>query len=187
MNTRPHEMSETHTMCAVSSKSSTVLLFSMQFDVEIMLRASDRVFTERLSHDAEPRHWTGEDVDQILRKILRAIGGVLRHAASLGIAASLGAGFPWGTLVVNVSGAWAMGTLTALAANGPGAWPPVLRQGLGAGLLGGYTTFSAFSLQTMALVAEGRWGAGALNVGLSVGLCVAACWAGFATAAGLTR
>jgi CrcB protein len=116
-----------------------------------------------------------------------AVGGVLRHAATLAVAAAAGPGFPWGTLLVNVTGSWAMGALTGLALSAPGAWSPTVRQGLSAGLLGGYTTFSAFSLQTVSLIAEGRWAAGGANVILSIVSCVAACWIGFATTTALAR
>lgn len=53
----------------------------MTFDVEIMLRANEHVFTERLSHDREPAAWTDQDVDAILRKVLQAIDRALNPGA----------------------------------------------------------------------------------------------------------
>jgi CrcB protein len=109
-----------------------------------------------------------------------ALGGVLRHAATLAVTAAAGSVLPWGTLAVNVSGSAAMGVVAALMTHGiPSAWPALLRHGLATGLLGGFTTFSAFSLQTVALLSEGRILAAVVNAILSVGLCVLACGVGY--------
>mgnify|MGYP001260838410 CR=1 FL=1 len=101
-----------------------------------------------------------------------ALGAVLRYAVSLAGLALFGAGFPWGTLVVNILGSLAIG---ALAAQGVGGHVRLL---LVPGLLGGFTTFSAFSLEATFL-----WDRSAplavLYVVLSVGLSLAACVAGF--------
>jgi hypothetical protein len=56
----------------------------MTFDVEIMLRGNERVFTERLTHDGQPTHWSEADVGDVLEKILRAVGRALDPAAEEG-------------------------------------------------------------------------------------------------------
>jgi CrcB protein len=92
-----------------------------------------------------------------------AVGSVLRYLLSLLAVAWLGAGFPWGTLMVNLLGSLAIGVLGGLGVQGE------LRLLLVTGLLGGFTTFSAFSLETGAL-AERSPGLAALYVAASVGL-----------------
>ncbi|HEX8297360.1 MAG TPA: CrcB family protein [Chthoniobacteraceae bacterium] len=100
-----------------------------------------------------------------------ALGGVLRFW--LGELASDKLGAPHhGTLVVNVSGSLIIG---AIAAAGP---QPFTRQLVIIGLLGGYTTFSSFSLQTLELVHAGRWATAGWNVLLSLVLSLAAVWLG---------
>jgi CrcB protein len=101
-----------------------------------------------------------------------AIGSVLRHGVSLGGLALFGAGFPWGTLAVNVLGSAAIGALAGAGVDGPA------RLLLVPGVLGGFTTFSAFSLEAMGLW-ERSPALAALYVALSVGFGVAACVAGF--------
>ncbi|MBL8530570.1 MAG: fluoride efflux transporter CrcB [Hyphomonadaceae bacterium] len=104
-----------------------------------------------------------------------AVGAVLRHGVGVGAARWLGLGFPWGTLAVNVVGGFAMGLLAARV----GPEQEHLRLLLGVGLLGGFTTFSAFSLESIRLMEQSA-GAAALYIGASVFLSIAACWAGFA-------
>jgi CrcB protein len=77
-----------------------------------------------------------------------------------------------GTIFVNVSGSFIIGFIAALETT------PPTRQLFMVGLLGGYTTFSSFSLQTLELANEGRWGTAGANVGLSMGLCLLAVWLG---------
>lgn len=115
-----------------------------------------------------------------------AAGGVLRHALTEAVVRVVGGGFPWGTLLVNVVGSAAMGVAAALA-GGPVPWPPAWRHAVMTGLLGGFTTFSAFSIQTVTLAEQGAWPAAAANVAVSVLTCVAACWAAFAAATALAR
>ena len=82
-------------------------------------------------------------------------------------------------MVVNVLGSLAIGVL--FVATGPDSRLIVsatMRQFLMVGILGGFTTFSSFSLQTLTLIRGGEMGAALLNVGLSVGLCLLAAWAG---------
>jgi CrcB protein len=111
--------------------------------------------------------------------LLVAIGGALGSAAryGLGVAAArlLGLGYPWGTLAVNVIGGLAMGVLFARV----GPEQESLRLLLGVGALGGFTTFSAFSLEALRLMEQGPRQA-MLYMVASVALSVAACWAGFA-------
>lgn len=109
-----------------------------------------------------------------------AAGGVLRHVTTEAVTRLAGAGFPWGTLIVNVTGSLVMGVclgLWTLAV--PAPWSPVARHAAMTGVLGGFTTFSAFSLQTMGLLQQGHWTAAAANAVASVGLSVLACGAGY--------
>lgn len=116
-----------------------------------------------------------------------AAGGVLRHLVTEIVTRLAGPGFPWGTILVNASGSLAMGALGALALGAVTApWPPLVRHAAMTGVLGGFTTFSAFSLQTVALAAQGQWTAAAANVALSVVVCLVCCWAGYSTV-GLLR
>ena len=79
------------------------------------------------------------------------IGGALRHGVNVGSARLFGFGFPFGTLIVNVVGSFAIGLLAGYFAFRPGI-PQDLRLFLTTGILGGFTTFSAFSLDTALLV-----------------------------------
>src|SRR5262252_1813326 len=108
-----------------------------------------------------------------------AIGGALgslgRYWVSEALAIALGPAFPWGTLLVNVSGSFVIG-FVAGGSGGGGRWieSAFARQFIMVGLCGGYTTFSAFSLQTVAMLQAGDVGRASLNVAGSVGLCLAA-------------
>jgi CrcB protein len=106
------------------------------------------------------------------------IGGALRHAVNLAAARILGAGFTFGTLIVNVLGSFAMGLLIAWLAF-RGQPPQAMRLFLATGVLGGFTTFSSFSLDTMLLVERGQPATALLYVALSVAVSLAAIWAGF--------
>ena len=112
-----------------------------------------------------------------------AIGASLRYAVVLGTTRLAGTGFPWGTFAVNVAGSFAMGVLAVVV---------VMRRDLGLeryapllmpGLLGGFTTFSAFSFETFELIERGRLVAAAGYVGGSVAVGLAA----LALGAGLAR
>jgi CrcB protein len=105
-----------------------------------------------------------------------AAGSVLRHLVSLLAAAQLGTGFPWGTLVVNVLGSGLIGVAAGVGVQGEA------RLLLVTGLLGGFTTFSAFSLETATLYERSPLLA-TLYVGLSLALGLSA----FALAAFVTR
>lgn len=108
-----------------------------------------------------------------------AIGAALRHLAGLVALRLFGAGFPWGTLFVNVAGSLAMGILIAILARRSGT-PQEVRLFLAAGLLGGFTTFSAFSLDVAVLwergEAAGAFGYIAASVVASIGALFAGLW-----------
>jgi fluoride exporter len=91
------------------------------------------------------------------------------------LAQKYGEFFPIGTLVVNVLGCFTIGVFAGITRPDGGLlMHPVIRQAVMIGFLGGFTTFSSFGLQTMALVADGEWGYAALNISLSVVLCLLA-------------
>lgn len=94
-----------------------------------------------------------------------------------------GQNFPVGTIVVNVAGCFIIGCFNALTAP-QGLFPghPLLRLVVMVGFLGGFTTFSSFSLQTLSLAGDGEWLRASLNVLLSVVLCLLAVWLGTAVA-----
>jgi CrcB protein len=103
-----------------------------------------------------------------------AMGSVARYGVGLAAARLFGLGFPWGTLIVNVVGGLAMGVLAARF----GPDQENLRLLLGVGVLGGFTTFSTFSLETLRLMEQGAAPA-VLYVTASLVLSVAGCWMGF--------
>lgn len=93
------------------------------------------------------------------------LGGVLRHGANAA-ALRLGSSFPWGTLTINVLGSILMGVVTGWFAFRGG--PPQARLFLATGVLGGFTTFSTFSLEAFTLIERGDWGAALAYVLISV-------------------
>ncbi len=111
-----------------------------------------------------------------------AIGSALRYGLVLGVHRWLGGGWFFGTLAVNLIGSFAIGWASRLFLSGEflGAGGRLF---LIVGLLGGFTTFSAFSLETLQLLQEGSWRLAALYVALSVAGCLLAVWAGFHLAA----
>ncbi len=117
-----------------------------------------------------------------------ALGGMGRYWCSGVIARAFGETFPWGTIIVNVSGSLVIGFLaTLMSPDGRLLVPPDARAFLTIGLCGGYTTFSSFSLQTLNLVRDGEWLWATANVLFSVTLCLAAVWLGHIGAAALSR
>lgn len=118
-----------------------------------------------------------------------AIGSVGRFWLSGLVARHYGETFPWGTLVVNVSGSFIIGCFFTLT--GPeGRWiaPVWFRQHLFMlGLCGGYTTFSSFSLQTLTLMQHREWLFAGWNVILSVVCCLGAVWLGHVVASAVNR
>jgi CrcB protein len=110
-----------------------------------------------------------------------AIGSVGRVMMSSLIVRWTGEEFPFGTIVVNVTGALLMGLLAGYGQSEPGKllFTEPARTFLMIGVMGGYTTFSSFSLQTFLLMEQGNLLGAFLNVALSVVLCVVGIWAGF--------
>jgi CrcB protein len=108
-----------------------------------------------------------------------ALGGMARYWFSGVIARLIGETFPWGTLLVNVSGSLIIGFFATLTApDGRLFVDQTTRQFVMLGILGGYTTFSSFSLQTLSLINDGEWLYAGLNIGASVLLCLLAVWLG---------
>ncbi len=110
-----------------------------------------------------------------------ALGSGARFLVNAGAAKWLGMAFPWATMIVNISGSFAMGLLVEyvmLRHNGS----PELRTFLATGILGGFTTFSAFSLDAATLSDRGDFALAALYVIVSVAVSIAALYAGIAIA-----
>lgn len=106
-----------------------------------------------------------------------AVGSVLRYWLSTWVYALAGRGFPYGTLVVNVLGSLVMGMLFVLLVERMGE-SALLRAGLLIGVLGGFTTFSSFSIETFNLIEQGAWARAAVNSVASLVLCIGATWIG---------
>jgi len=111
------------------------------------------------------------------------IGGALRHGVNVGCARVCGTAFPWGTLTVNVLGSFIMGALAGwLAFKAGEGWSQPLRLFLTTGILGGFTTFSAFSLDAVLIWERGQNGLAATYVAASVLLSIAGLVAGLGLA-----
>jgi CrcB protein len=125
--------------------------------------------------------------DSMLSYIWVALGGALgttaRYWLSGVVARSIGETFPWGTMVINISGSFVIGFFGALT-DPDGRWfvGSTARQFVMIGMCGGYTTFSSFSLQTLNLANDGEWLRAGANIGFSVALCLIAVWIGVALA-----
>jgi CrcB protein len=114
-------------------------------------------------------------------------GALLRYWLSSAVQSRLGPdGLPWGTIAVNVIGCFVMGVVAALADRRESLTPEI-RAFLAVGVLGGFTTFSAFANESVNAVRAGAPGTAALNVGLSVAVCLVAVWVGRLVGAGLSR
>ena len=90
-----------------------------------------------------------------------AIGSVARYLAGAFIANRFDPGFPWGTFIVNVSGSFLIGVILSFV--GGGLLPAGARPFLAVGVMGGYTTFSTYSHETLQLMQGGEFGAAMLN------------------------
>jgi CrcB protein len=109
-----------------------------------------------------------------------ALGSVSRFWLSGLVAERIGETFPWGTLLINVTGSFVIGFFGALTApEGRLLTSPGVRQFVMVGICGGYTTFSSFSLQTLNLLRDREWLYAGGNVILSVVLCMIAVWLGY--------
>ncbi|HEX9730528.1 MAG TPA: fluoride efflux transporter CrcB [Thermoanaerobaculia bacterium] len=108
-----------------------------------------------------------------------ALGTGARYLVSGWALALLGTSFPYGTLAVNLLGSFLLGATMSVGLSTE--WmPPAVRLALTAGALGGFTTYSTFSYETMRLLQDGAWLFAGLNVALTVTLCLAASFLGFA-------
>ncbi len=121
-----------------------------------------------------------------------ALGSMLRFGVGSlidsGMTKGTGPIFPWGTIIVNITGCFLIGFIfTVTTAEGRWLVSPLTRQFITIGILGGYTTFSSFSLQTLSLAQAGQWGGAAANVLLSVVLCLVGVWLGAALAGWLNQ
>jgi fluoride exporter len=108
-------------------------------------------------------------------------GSLARYLAGMAVTARLGSRFPWGTLLVNVTGSFLIGLILTILTERV-AVSPNWRFALVVGFLGGYTTFSSFEWETFAAVRAGGFWIGAMNVVGSVTLGYVAVWLGSALA-----
>ncbi len=106
-----------------------------------------------------------------------ATGALCRYGMSNGIYLLLGRSFPYGTLAVNVVGSIIMGSAYVMMIERLDV-SPELRAGITIGLLGAFTTFSTFSIETLNLLESGETFKAGLNILLSVSLCISGCWLG---------
>ena len=112
-----------------------------------------------------------------------AIGALCRWGLTALVQRTVPGVFPWGTLVVNVIGSFAIGLLAAHFTLRE-EWPPALRTAVLSGFLGAFTTFSTFSFDTLELLRTGHSLKAVLNVVLSLGVGLAAVWVGMRMASG---
>jgi CrcB protein len=116
-----------------------------------------------------------------------ALGSVARYWMTNAVAALTGPRFPWGTILINVIGSFIIGLVAHMTT--PVGRVPIsfdLRAFILVGICGGYTTFSAFSLQTLELARTGHWLDAGGNILLSVVACLIAVWAGYALGTALS-
>jgi fluoride exporter len=129
----------------------------------------------------------GREFFMLMRYFLVAVGGALgsvsRYWVDGLISEHFGREFPWGTVLINITGSFLIGLFFGVTGF-EGRWlaHPNTRAFLMIGICGGYTTFSSFSLQTLTLAQNGQWLRAGMNVVLSVILCLIAVWLGYALA-----
>jgi len=121
-----------------------------------------------------------------------ALGSMLRFGLGTFIDSSVtksGQIFPWGTIVVNITGCFVIGLIATVSAPGTGRYviPPLVLRFITIGILGGYTTFSSFTLQTLNLWNDKQWGGAAANVLISVVLCLLGVWLGSSMAGWINK
>jgi CrcB protein len=117
-----------------------------------------------------------------------AVGGVARYWCGGALARLAGETFPWGTLAVNILGSALLGFFATLTApEGKLLVPASTRLMVTVGLCGGFTTFSTFSLETMALALDRQYFKAGLNVGGSVIACLIGAWCGYVLASALNQ
>jgi CrcB protein len=125
-------------------------------------------------------------VTYLLIALGSALGGMARHWCGLAVAARVGTAFPLGTVLINILGSFLIGLVAALTqADSRWGSAELTRDFLMVGVLGGYTTFSAFSLQTLNLLRDGKLAYAGANVAVSVGACLIAVWLGYALGSAL--
>ncbi|MBF0435975.1 MAG: fluoride efflux transporter CrcB [Magnetococcales bacterium] len=107
-----------------------------------------------------------------------AAGSVARYLMAQAVASWLGRGFPWGTLSVNILGSMAMGVLFQLFTERLPT-QEIWRLALMVGVLGGFTTFSSFSLESVQLFLQGEYRSASAYIAASVGLCLVGTWMGW--------
>jgi CrcB protein len=113
-----------------------------------------------------------------------AAGAVARFSLSYWVSQRLGAGFPWGTLAVNLIGSYLLGL--AVGVGEAASIPPALRAVLMIGFLGAFTTFSTFSVETLGLLREGESLRALLNVAVQILAGLSLAFAGIVTARALS-
>ena len=131
----------------------------------------------------------------LMQYVVIGLGGALGSMARFGLGSLIdtnvqktGQIFPWGTIVVNITGCFVIGFIfTISASEGRIILSSLARNFIMIGILGGYTTFSSFSLQTLTLAQDGQWWGAAANVLLSVVLCLAGVWLGAMLAGSLNQ
>ena len=106
-----------------------------------------------------------------------ALGALCRHGMTMGISSLIGRGFPYGTLVVNILGSFLMGAAYVIMVEEINV-NPEWRVGITIGLLGAFTTFSTFSIETLNLLESGDAFKAGLNILLSISFCMLGCWLG---------
>ncbi len=106
------------------------------------------------------------------------VGSALRYIVNFIVVARVGPGFPFGTLLINITGSLLIGVVAELAATSSWGMTPLLRLFLAVGVLGGYTTFSTFAFDTVTLVGDRTIGIATMYVLASVSLGVLAAFAG---------
>lgn len=110
-----------------------------------------------------------------------AVGGGARYLVSGWAAEALGAAFPYGTLAVNFLGSFLLASLM-FAGLEAAVISPTLRLALTTGMMGGFTTYSTFSYETMRYLQDGAWAIAIANVLVTIVGCLAACMLGWAAA-----
>jgi len=98
--------------------------------------------------------------------IAGGLGSGARYLVGRSAVATFGGSFPYGTLIVNLVGCFALGIVVQIASSGE--WSPELRATIAVGFLGGFTTYSSFNQETLMLVSSGAIGAAGLNVALTL-------------------
>jgi CrcB protein len=131
----------------------------------------------------------------LMQYLVIGLGGALGSMVRFGLGSFIdtnvqktGYVFPWGTIIVNVTGCFIIGFIfTISAGEGRLMLGSLTRQFIMIGILGGYTTFSSFSLQTLTLAQSGQWWGAVANVLLSVVLCLVGVWLGALLAGSLNQ